>query len=170
MKLRLALAGLAVVMLASLGGVATAGAAPNAEPTVDIVGKVKINKDGSGTVKAHYICPPGDDWHLWVSAKQAADGSQEEAITGDSSGFGGIADIWLQSHPTTYQCDGKWHTQKFRIDTSEPLDPEHPEAGTIGRGELTKGWAWVQFCLIKGGSETEEPELFLYDFGWKKVR
>ena len=25
----------------------------------------------------------------------------------------------MQSHPSSYKCDGKWHTQKFVIDKSE---------------------------------------------------
>ena len=24
----------------------------------------------------------------------------------------------MQSHPSSYKCDGKWHTQKFVIDKS----------------------------------------------------
>jgi hypothetical protein len=157
--MRFALAAFAVLMLAALGGVATAGAAPKAEPTVELVGKVKINKDGTGTVKARYICTPGDDWHLWVSAKQSADGSRDESILNGGGGFSGAAPTWLQSHPTTFRCDGKWHTQKFIIDKEE-----------VGRGTLVKGEAYVQICLIKGGSETEDPEFFLVDEGWRKVR
>lgn len=169
MKLRLTLAGLAIVMLASLGGIATAGAAPKAEPMAKVVGKVKINKDGTGTVKAHYLCTPGDDWHLWVSAKQTTDGFRDEAITREGAGFGapGVAPAptWLQSHPTTFRCDGKWHTQKFTIDKTEIGFNGQP----IGRGALVKGWAYVQFCLIKGG-EAGPPQYFLVDQDWKKVR
>ncbi len=116
MRIRLALSALAVVMLASLGLIATAGAAPKAEPTVQLVGNVKINKDETGTVKAHYICPEGDDWHMWVSAKQTADGSRDDAITQEGAGFGQIAPTWLQSHPTTFTCNSKWQTQTFAID------------------------------------------------------
>lgn len=166
MKKGLVLSALAVVLVAAFGGITTAGAATKAEPTVKMVGKVKINNDGTGTVKAHYICPPGDDWHLWVSAKQTEDGSIDEDLASEGSGFGHVAATWLQSHPNTYSCDGKWHTQKFEINKLE-VDPS---GQAIGYGELTRGYAWVQLCLIKGGSETEPPELFLVDQGWAKVR
>jgi hypothetical protein len=157
---RLALTTLALVLVASLGAIGTAGAAPKADPTATLVGKVKNNKDGTATVKARYLCPRGEDWHLWVSAKQSADGSRAENLTNEA-GFSGIAATWLQQHPTNFRCDGKWHTQKFLIDKTEP----GPGGQPIGRGNLVSGDAWVQFCLI-----SEEAGLFLIDEGWKKVR
>lgn len=153
MKIRLALAALVFVLVASLGAVTTASAAPKAEPTAHVVGKVKLNKDGTATVKAHYICS-GPGWHLWVSAKQAAGGSRNPAITQPEAGFGHVPAAWLQSHPTNFSCDGKWHTQKFQIDTEEQ-----------GYGELIRGDAWVQFCLLN-----EAAGLFLIDELWAKVR
>jgi hypothetical protein len=152
LKVRLALAAAALVLVGSL--VATATASPKAEPSAKTVGKVKRHKDGTATVKAHYICPSGPNWHLWVSAKQTADGSRDDRITREGAGFGRIAATWLQSHPVTFKCDGKWHTQKFGIDTEEQ-----------GYGELVKGDAWVQFCLID-----EPAEVFLIDQHWSKVR
>lgn len=157
MQRRLGFTALAMVLVASLGGIATAGAAPKAEPTAQVVGNVKMHEDGSATVKGHYICPEGDDWHLWVSAKQAEGGERDPAL--EAEGSGARAHAWLESHPTTYTCDGKWHTQKFTITN-----------GGQGFGTLEKGEAWVQFCLIKGGSETEPPEFFLVDQRWAKVR
>jgi hypothetical protein len=153
-KVRLALAVAALVLVGSLAAGVTATAAPKAEPSAKTVGKVKRNKNGTATVKAHYICPSGPNWHLWVSAKQAADGSRDDAITQEGAGGGGVAAAWLQSHPVTFKCDGKWHTQKFRIDTEEQ-----------GYGELIRGYAWVQFCLID-----EPAEVFLIDQHWSKVR
>lgn len=160
MRKRLAIATLSLVAVASLGLIGTAGAAPKADQTAKIIGKVKINKDGTGTVKARYLCREGEDWHLWVSAKQSADGSRAENLTNEA-GFSGIAATWLQQHPTNFRCDGKWHTQKFVIDKTEP----GPGGQTIGRGNLVPGDAWVQFCLI-----SEAQGLFLVDEGWKKVR
>ena len=152
MKARLVLAVAAMFLVASLTTGATA--APKADPSAKIVGKVKRQKNGTAKVKAHYICPRGQNWHLWVSAKQTADGSRDPAITQEGGGFGHVPATWLQSHPVTFKCDGKWHTQKFRIDTEEQ-----------GYGKLVKGQAWVQFCLID-----EPAELFLIDQRWAKVR
>lgn len=161
MKLRYVMAG-ALIAALSIAGAGSAGAATKAEPTAQLVGKVKINKDGTGTVKAHYICS-GEGWHLWASAKQTADGSFNPALAGEGSGFEGVADTWLQSHPTDFTCDGKWHTQKFEINKEEAIPPEFG-GGTIGRGTLVPGQAWVQFCLIN-----EEQELFLIDQQWRNV-
>ncbi|MDQ3678757.1 MAG: hypothetical protein M3401_18485 [Actinomycetota bacterium] len=80
-----------------------------------------------------------------------------------------MAASWLQSHPTTFSCDGKWHTQNFQIDKSElvPEDFEDPNSPLVpvGYGEPIPGSAWVQFCLINEGEG-----IFLIDQGWKKVR
>ena len=144
------LAALAAAAIAVLASVATAGAAPKARPTAKVIGNVKINKDGTGTVKARYLCPPSQDWHLWVSAKQVAGGVRDPALEQEDSSA--IADTWLQSHVGKFTCDGKWHTDKFTIDTLEQ-----------GFGELEKGQAWVQFCLI--GETT-----FLSESRWVAVR
>ncbi len=160
MKIRSALIITALLGAASLSGVAPAAASPRAEPVAQVIGKVKINKDGTGTVKARYICS-GDGWHLWVSAKQSEDGSLDPNISREGSGFGRVASTWLQSHPIDFTCDGKWHTQKFEINKDEFV-PEF--GGTIGYGELVPGVAWVQFCLIN-----EAQGLFLVDQEWRKV-
>jgi hypothetical protein len=159
MRKRVGFTLLSVVVAVSVVAVATAGAAPNAEPSATIIGKVKDNDDGTGTVKARYLCPEGENWHLWASAKQSADGSKAENLT-QGAGFSGVAATWLQQHPTNFSCDGKWHTQKFQIDKLEEFMGQ-----TIGRGELVPGYAWVQFCLID-----EEAGMFLIDERWAKVR
>jgi hypothetical protein len=165
MNFRFALVTAALVATASIAVAGSAGAATKAEPSAQVVGNVKINNDGTGTVKARYICSgPAEEWHLWVSAKQTADGSFNPAVGEEGSGFGGVADIWLQSHPTDFSCDGKWHTQKFEINTDEAI-PAELGGGTVGRGELVPGVAWVQFCLIN-----EANEIFLIDQDWQKVR
>jgi hypothetical protein len=164
MKLRFGLMTVALVALVSIAVAGSAGAATKAEPTAQVVGKVKINNDGTGSVKAHYICSgDAEDWHLWVSAKQAEDGSFNPAVGEEGSGFGGVADIWLQSHPVDFTCDGSWHTQTFEINTEEEI-PEEFGGGTVGRGELVPGQAWVQFCLIN-----ESDGLFLIDQSWRTV-
>jgi hypothetical protein len=163
-KIRIALAALVLVAAASLG-VTSAGAAPKVEPTAKVVGKVKINKDGTATVKAHYICS-GGGWHLWVSAKQAEGGVRSDDITQEGGGFMGVPAAWLQRHPEGFRCDGKWHTQKFRIDTAEMgIDENGHPFGPVGYGALVPGQAWVQFCLINEGEN-----IFLIDQDWKKVR
>ena len=163
MKIRAGLFAAAMIALVSFAVAGSAGAATKAEPSAQVVGKVKINKDGTGTIKAHYICS-GENWHLWASAKQTADGTMSEDVAGEGSGFEGVADNWLQSHPTP-TCDGKWHTEKFEINTEEELFPGGP---TVGRGELVPGYAWVQFCLIQG-EEGQDPTAFLVDQAWRKV-
>jgi len=52
------------------------------------------------------------------------------------------------------RCNGRWQLQRFRIDVAEQ-----------GYGELIRGKAWVQFCLIN-----EPTGLFLIDPHWMKVR
>lgn len=104
----------ALTLVAPVGGISAAAAATQEDPSATTIGKVKDHDDGTATVKARYICPEGEGWHLWVSAKQTADGSKGEDVTGEGAGFGGVAATWLQRHPTTFSCDGKRHTQKSR--------------------------------------------------------
>lgn len=152
MRMRIALAGLALVLVASLGGVSTAGAAPKGESVARVIGKVKTNDDGTATVKAQYVCPAGDNWHLWVSAKQVEGGERNPAL--EEEGSSQISDAWLQSHPGRFTCNGKWQTDKFKIDTEEQ-----------GFGELERGEAWVQFCVID-----EAAGAIIVDQRWAKVR
>ena len=129
------LVAMAAVAAVSLGGIASAGAAPAGKSQAEILGPVRTNDDGTATVKARYICPDG--FHLWVSAKQSEDGRPDQRLREEGSSQ--IAAAWLQSHPSPEQftCDGEWHTDRFVIDTEEQ-----------GFGELQDGQAWVQFCLI----------------------
>ena len=156
-RLMLPLAAAALTLAAALP--ATAGAAPKAKPAAaaEIISHVKTVGDGSvATVKARYVCPEGN--HLWISAKQAADGRRDPALEGEGSSA--LSAAWLQSHPTQFSCDGKWHTGTFTIDTKEPGFPGGPP--TIGFGRLKRGVAYVQFCLI--GETT-----FLSHNEWMKV-
>jgi hypothetical protein len=140
----------AIVAIACVGGIAPAGAVPAGKSQAQVLGTVVTHDDGTASVKARYVCPEG--FHLWVSAKQAADARRDARLEGEGSSA--VSAAWLQSHPapTEFTCDGKWHTGTFVIDTKEQ-----------GFGELQKGQAWVQFCLI--GENT-----FLSESRWVHVR
>ncbi len=118
-----------------LAAMAPAGAAPSAKAQAQVVGTIEAHDDGTASVTARYICPEG--FHLWVSAKQSADGQPDQRLRGEGSSQ--IAGAWVQSHPSpdSFTCDGTWQVDTFTIDTEEQ-----------GFGELQQGQAWVQFCLI----------------------
>ena len=137
----------AVGVLAAAALPATAGATPK-RAQAQILGTVVRTADGGADVTARYTCPEG--FHLWVSAKQSADGSRDPRLTEEGSSQYSAA--WLQNHPTQFTCDGDWHTGTYRVDLSE-----------YGFGALQKGQAWVQFCLI--GETT-----FLSESRWVAVR
>ena len=116
----------------------------------DVIGPVHVRGDVA-KVKARYSCDEGT--HIWVSAKQNSEATIDPEISGEGSGFGGEAAAWWQSHRDTFTCDGKRHTAWFTIDTVEPGS----------RGELKKGWAWVQFCV------TTEEDLDAVKMEWSRV-
>ena len=143
--------------------------APNAAATpetaaAEIVGTVTVDKNDPSVawVHARYVCQPGEaeQW-LFVSAKQTADGQRHDELTADgewSTSEGNVA-AWLQNHPLgQFTCDGKWHTQKFEINTAQDL------VGGQGYGALQEGDVWVQFCLFDG------QENFIYDYEWVHAR
>src|SRR3712207_5540313 len=147
---RIATALAATAALALSVAPATAGAAPKDKAQAQVLGTVVTQADGTARVTARYTCPEG--FHLWVSAKQTADRARDAALEGEGSSQ--LSAAWLQSHPAPSQftCDGKWRTGTFQIDTAEQ-----------GFGELGRGMAWVQFCLI--GERT-----FLSENRWVAVR
>ena len=148
-RIMLLIAAAALVLAAALP--TTAGAKPKPlPPQAKIVPVVKTLKDGTARVAAAYTCPEGV--HLWVSAKQAADGRKDPRLEGEGSSA--LAAAWLQSHPdpSTFRCDGRWHVGVYKIDTAEQ-----------GFGKLRRGVAWVQFCLI--GETT-----FISESRWVLVR
>jgi len=132
--IKLPFAAVALVLAAALP--ATAGASPKAvTPTADIISHVKTFDGGNAaTVKARYVCPEGN--HLWVSAKQSADGSRDARLEGEGSSA--FAAGWLQNHPSNFACDGKSHVGGFRVDNFTEY----------GFGQLRRGVAWVQFCVV----------------------
>ena len=118
----------------------------------DVLGPVHVRGDVA-KVKARYSCDVGT--HIWVSAKQNESATIDPSVSAEGSGFeSGAATEWWQSHRGTFTCDGKRHTAWFTIDTVEPGS----------RGELKKGWAWVQFCLT-----TEEGGLDAVKMEWSRV-
>lgn len=144
----------------------TAGAAPPVRNEAKVISHVTIDKSDPsvGYVRARYTCQPSEEpAHLWVSVKQMEDGSADPDLLEEESGFGNIADIWLQSHPVDVQCDGKSHVQVFRIDTLEEIPPEFG-GGTVGYGELVRGQGYVQFCLFTGDGD------FIFDMNFQDVK
>jgi hypothetical protein len=136
MKVRAFAAAAALSIVAPLGALAsatTASATTVSVATATIRSYIVRNGDGSATLSASYTCPEG--FHLWISAKQSADGRYDPALMGEGSSE--VSAAWLQSHPVNFTCDGRSHTQSFVIDTSEQ-----------GFGTLQRGVAWAQFCLI----------------------
>jgi hypothetical protein len=165
-KAMLSLTAAAVSALLGLAAVAPTLAAPPVRNEATVISHVTIDKDDPsiGYVRARYTCQPSTEpAHLWVSVKQMADGSADPALTEEGTGFGGVADIWLQSHPTTVQCDGKPHVQVFEVNTLESLPPEEG-GGAVGHGELVRGSAYVQFCLFTGDGD------FISDMNFQSVK
>jgi hypothetical protein len=147
-RLILPIAAAALTVAAALPLSAGAKAKP-AAPAAQIISHVKTIGDAdAATVKARYVCPEGN--HLWVSAKQSADGKKDPALQGPESSA--LSAAWLQNHPADFTCDGKWHTGTFQVDNYTEY----------GFGRLQRGVAWVQFCLI--GETT-----FLSESDWVKV-
>ena len=145
-----------VAVAASLVPAAAAQAAP--KPSAEILGTVVMAGSGeSATVSARYTCT--QPTHLWVSAKQMADGERDAALMAEGSSA--YAETWLQSHPATLDCDGRNHVQSFTIDKTEVV-PWSPDP--VGFGALVKGQAWVQFCM------TTEDGGLVYPARWAAVR
>ena len=143
---------LAACLLAAvpIGLAGTAGADLSSKAQAQILGPVVTHDDGTASVTARYTCPEG--FHLWVSAKQSADGQPDQALRGEGSSQ--VSEAWLQSHPapSTFTCDGRWHVGTYTIDTEEQ-----------GFGELQEGQAWVQFCLVG-------EQAFISQSRWVSVR
>lgn len=142
----------------ALGSAAPALADTGLGGTADeLVGVVRITSPTTAEVQAQYRCYANADTqlHLWVSVKQAADGSADPRLANPGSGGGtdengnpipGVytAATWVQSHAgaAKLQCDGHTHVAKFAVDQSEQ-----------GYGTLRKGEAWVQFCLFDANNQ-----------------
>ena len=139
------------------------------EPFADVVSHVKLKKDGTATVQARYMCEAST--HLWVSAKQTADGSVDPAL--EEEGSSGAAAAWMDTNDwigagedafpvssgdDVLVCDGRTHTQSVTIDVTN--------APWGSWGALQRGMAWVQWCIVE---EAEEGE-FVSDQRWVAVK
>jgi hypothetical protein len=102
-------------------------------------------------VHARYSCDVGN--HIWVSVKQSATADIDPAVSAEGAGFGGVASAWWQSHRGSFTCDGKRHVAWFTVDTVEEGS----------RGQLQKGWGWVQFCI------TTDEGLSAIRMQWSRV-
>lgn len=146
--------------------VTSAHAAPQPQTTAEVISHVTIDRNDPsvGYVLARYSCSPEVD-HLWVSVKQNADATADPQLADEGSGFGHTATTWVQSHPVTLQCDGKNHVQTFEVNTTEQQPPEWG-GGTVGYGQLQRGYGYVQFCLVSSTNES----LFVSDSGFRQVK
>lgn len=141
---------LLVAALAAAALVVVPVSAPASQPKAQaqVLGPIVDNGDGTATVTARYICPDG--FHLWISAKQSADGRPDQRLREEGSSQHSKA--WYSAHPAEFDCDGRWHTQSFVISSDYQ-----------GSGDrFVPGQAWVQFCLI--GSS------FISESRWVAVR
>ncbi len=142
----LALAALVTALVASSGGVAIA--APAAKLDSQVIGNVRIDPTDPTVayVTARYICEGGDGAHVWVSVKQAESALPEQWLTEEGSGANSAA--WSHSHANTVTCDGTWHVATFTVNQLE-----------WGWGDLKRGLAWVQLCVIPPGGDPESGEI-----------
>ena len=85
--------------------------------------------------------------------QQSADGTHDSRLEGEGSSA--LSAAWLQNHPSQFTCDGKWHTGTYQVDNFTEY----------GFGQLKRGVAWVQFCLVAD----EAGELILSQNEWVKV-
>ncbi len=120
------LVGAMISAMALTGLAGTASAAPAPKPSVGyVIGAVRIdpNDPTVAYVKAVYRCteadPVNDPATLWVSVKQNDAGTRDAEISGEGSGWGGVATRWEDSHRNTLDCDGRLHIGTFTIDQIE---------------------------------------------------
>ena len=146
MKRARLLAGLVIAAGAMAGG-AVAKAEPSA--AAQVLGPVRIDDDGTASVKVRYVCPD-EGTHVWVSAKQVESRRKDTRL--QQEGSSAVSAGWWQSHPANFTCDGTWHTDTFTIGTFE-----------FGIGELEHGKAWLQFCV------TSDEALFINETRWVEV-
>ena len=136
------LVALAILVVAAVGSAGVASATPAGKTDAQVIGNVRIDSSDPtiGYVTARYICNGGQTagTHLWVSVKQTADRSPDNALKGETSSD--ISAAWSQSHPTAQViCDGAWHVQTFTISQAD-----------YGFGSLQPGQGYAQFCLFGG--------------------
>lgn len=160
MKIRRLVAGVAVAAtaLVTLAGTASASVAPrHHSTTAKVIPIVTIDRRDPSVahVTAIYRCtvadPVNNPGSLWISVKQNDAGSFDRSLTEEGAGWGGTATRWEDSHRNPVTCDGRTHVSRFTVDQVE---------GKQAYKTLTRGVAWVQFCLFddttpKGDGETD---------------
>jgi hypothetical protein len=157
------------VAATALLGAAPGSAVAAQEPFAQVISHVKLAKDGTATVRARYMCEAST--HLWVSAKQTADGSIDPTL--ESEGSSGAAAAWMDTNDWTIVggepvpvssgdeqliCDGRTHSQSITIDVTN--------APWGSWDALQAGMAWVQWCIVE---EAENGE-FISDQRWVRVK
>ncbi|MDQ4137621.1 MAG: hypothetical protein M3116_02085, partial [Actinomycetota bacterium] len=107
----------AIALMAVLGTVAPANAAPKVpQNTAELVGVVQQTSASTAQVTVRYTCDIEDPW-LWVSVKQSADRTADPRLAQPNSGGDRVAAAWSQSHDTAkLDCDGRSHVTKFTVD------------------------------------------------------
>ena len=165
MRKLISMAAAATALLGAAPGSALAAKAPFAQVT----SHVKLNNDGTATVRARYMCESST--HLWVSAKQTANGAVDPAL--EAEGSSGAAAAWMDTNDwmtvggETFPvssgddqliCDGRTHSQAVTIDVTD--------APWGNWDALRPGSAWVQWCIVE---EAENGE-FVSDQRWITVK
>lgn len=143
----------AMLVITAVGTAGIASATPTGKTDAEVIGTVRIDPSDAtvGYVTARYICNGGltENTHLWVSVKQTADRSPDNALKGETSSA--ISAAWSQSHPTAQvTCDGQWHTQTFTISQAD-----------YGFGTLQQGQGYVQFCFFGGDGVYTASQKFI---------
>ena len=159
----------AAIAATALLGAAPGGALAAQQPFAKVISHVKLKKDGTATVRARYMCESST--HLWVSAKQTADGSVDPALEDEGSGSAAAAwmdtNDWVTEGGDTFPissgdeqlvCDGRTHSQRVTIDVTN--------APWGSWDALQTGMAWVQWCIVEGPENGE----FISDQRWVSVK
>ena len=113
MKKLITVAVAATAVLAALPGSASAAQ----EPFAKVISHVKLNKkDATATVQARYMCESST--HLWVSAKQSADGAIDPAL--EAEGGSSAAAAWMDTN--------NWGTVRPGLQRRRPARLRRPHA------------------------------------------
>jgi hypothetical protein len=128
-------------MTAAVAAMVLVGAAPASAQedsfTFDdaaVLGPVHVRGDAAH-VQVRYSCDVGN--YIWVSAKQSDAADIDPAVAAEGFGCDSTDGVWWQSHRGSFTRDGKRHTARYTVDSVEEGS----------RGQLTSGWAWLQFCV-----------------------
>ena len=156
------------LIILALAATAVLGVAPGSalaakEPYAKVISHVKLKKDGTATVRARYMCESST--HLWVSAKQTADGSVDATLEEEGSSSAAAAwmdtNNWITVGQDTFGissgdnqliCDGRTHSQSITINVTN--------APWGSWDALQAGMAWVQWCIV-GDTEFVSDQLWV---------